>query len=132
MTFVDILDSMNTTNNAAKRTGSMSGYVWKFTTAKNTLPALTTDGDYYIVFVQYNGDQFFYKHTVSDGAFAYLGKVSGNASTRALNNDLAPTTSNTLELDAVLLKHIWKGQDWNTGKQSDFDAVRIPASGTKW
>lgn len=132
MTFVDILDSMNTTSNAAKRTGSMNGYVWKFTAAKNTLPALTTDGDYYIAFVQYDGDQFIYKHTASDGAFEYKGKVAGNASTRALDNSTAPTVGNTLELDAVLLKHIWKGQDWNTGKQSDFDAVRNPAADTQW
>ena len=125
MTFTDALSSISntgTSRNAAKR-GEMGGYLWAFRTAKNGLAELTQDGDYRLAFVQRDGDQFIYTFTASTGTFAYNGKVAAG-SAGALDDDTAPTASNTLVLDPELLRHVGVGEDWSTGTQADFEASR--------
>ena len=124
MTFSDSLSSISnaTTCNAAKR-GSMGGYIWAFRTAKNTLPALTDEGDYRLSFVQRDGDQFIYTWDESAKAFSYNGKVA-HGSNNALDNDTAPVSATTLVIDSELLLHIGVGNDWTTGAQADFEGSR--------
>jgi len=108
----------STTRNAAKDQ-SWGGYVHKTTAGLATSDV--ADGDYKLIFVQRDGDQYVYTVDGTTGAYTYTGYVAKGAS--GAKGTGSPVAGTALELDAVLMKAI-VGDGWITGTMADFESAR--------